>query len=116
MQIEGLTTKATIRKWLVKNSPDHMDYSVEAYFRVNKLPVLQIDPYMKQTIVIDFEKFLDFYRKQTNKSAPNLSFCLCVLFAKHGIECPSDGLSVPVLSFERNNELWLKWKILQHSK
>jgi hypothetical protein len=75
----GLTTKTNIRKWLSKNSPAHVDYSLEAFYRITPNKPLQIDPYIKQTISMDFEKFLEFYRKRTNKSAPNLSFCLSVL-------------------------------------
>ena len=111
-----LTTKAQIRKWIAKNSPEHTEYSVEAYFRATDTAPFDLDPYTRQTLVVGFERFLKYYYTRTNKSAPNLSFCLSVLMHENGLLYPEGSISLPVSSMARNQQTWTDFKIFEHNK
>jgi hypothetical protein len=113
-RLKGLNTKFEIRKWLVKNEPEYAPYSVEAFFKHTKRPYLNIPHHIRNFILNDFSDFLQFFKSQSSKSTPNLSFCLSMLLEKYNIKFAPESISVAISSYKQNIVLWTKFKIFQH--
>lgn len=106
--------RTCVRKWLVKNDPKNADDSVEAFFRIYNHCMLDIGQDVKQAMLNDYTKFLDFHHSKFSKSSPNQQFCLVMLLEQYGIPYPEGSVVPPKSSFLQNLALWGEWKKSLH--